>query len=431
MTIAATFLGGAKSRLLPASVPFRFFAAAAAFHVLLWLTLLLAADHATGFTGGFGPALASIHLLTLGVLTTTAIGAATQILPVATRRALAAVWLVKLVFWLTVSGIIVLTAAMYGAQPRLLLAGATITTAGLAVFTWLFADNLWRAGNQPMAAAYGWAALASLVGLVGLGVTLAFNYQFGILHDRAAVALAHMLLGGFGFMGLLALGFSHILIPMFALGSAPARLPRMATFAAAISAVALGTLGALADSRAVLTSAALIGLAAAGGYLGMMFRVLTAGMRKHLGLSFILVRGAWIMLPVTLLVGLASIYGIAGNNGATLFGFLLLFGWLLTFMLGILQRIMPFLASMSVTPPAKGGTAIASALAGATTLKLHAACHTLALVMLTVSIGADNRALARLGSAIGLIGAIAFAWFTADIIRRMLPGKPGRIVEQS
>jgi hypothetical protein len=26
----------------------------------------------------------------------------------------------------------------------------------------------------------------------------------------------------------------------------------------------------------------------------------------------------------------------------------------------------------------------------------------------------------RLGSAVGLLGALAFAWFTADIIRRML-----------
>jgi hypothetical protein len=36
VTLAATFLGGAQSRLLPASIPFRFFAAAAAFHVLMW-----------------------------------------------------------------------------------------------------------------------------------------------------------------------------------------------------------------------------------------------------------------------------------------------------------------------------------------------------------------------------------------------------------
>jgi len=31
--------------------------------------------------------------------------------------------------------------------------------------------------------------------------------------------------------------------------------------------------------------------------------------------------------------------------------------------------------------------------------------------------------IARVGSAVGLVGAIAFLWFTADVIRRVLPGK--------
>jgi hypothetical protein len=151
--------------------------------------------------------------------------------------------------------------------------------------------------------------------------------------------------------------------------------------------------------------------------------VLKIGMRKRLGLSFVLVRAAWVMLPATLLVGLAALYGFAGKNGATLFGFLLLFGWLLTFLFAILQRIMPFLASMFVPPPASGGTAIVSELAGAPSLKLHAVCHATALAVLAVAIILDDAMVARVGSAIGLVGAIAFAWFTADIIRRMLPAK--------
>ncbi len=376
MTLAATFLGSAKNRLLPPSVPFRFFAAATIFHVLLWLVLLLATGNATSFAGGFGPILSSVHLLTLGVLTTTAIGAATQIFPVATRRAPA---LVKLVFWLTVPGITVLIAGMYSAQQLALLAGASATAGGLVLFAWLLASNLRHAGSLPVVAAYGWAALASLIGLAGLGVALAFNYQIQLLHNPAGVAFAHMLLGGFGFMGLLALGLSHILVPMFALAPAPAKQLSFATFAAAVGALALGTIGALTASRVMLTSAALIGLAATGAYLSLMYRALATGMRKRLGFSFVLVRAAWVMLPITLLVGLAALYGIAGDHGATLFGFLLLFGWLLTFLFGILQRIMPFLASMFVTPPARGGPAIASELAGAAPLKLHAVCHALAL----------------------------------------------------
>ncbi|MFN3655633.1 MAG: hypothetical protein ACK4UO_00095 [Pseudolabrys sp.] len=422
MSIAASFLGGAKSRLLPPSVPFRFFGAAAVFHVAMWLGLL-AADEPTSFRGGLGPTLAFVHLLTLGVLTTTAIGASVQLLPVATRRTLRAVWPVKLIFWLVAPGLAALAWAMHTAQTRLLILAAVMTTLGLLLFCALLADNLRRAASLPVVSAYGWAALAALILVIALGVALAFNVELGFLPDHGAAALAHLILGGFGFMGLLVLGFSHILVPMFALAAAPAKRPSFAGFAAATAALLLGTGGALLDSQGLLTAAAFLALGAAALHLWLMHRTLKTGMRKRLGLSFVLVRAAWVMLPATIIAGLAALYGLAGKNGPTLFGFLLLFGWLLTFLFAILQRIMPFLASMFVTPPASGGTAIVAELAGARSLKLHAACHGLALAVLTAAILLDNVAVARLGAAIGLAGALAFLFFTADVIRRILPAR--------
>ena len=421
MSIAATFLGGAKSRLLPRSIPFRFFAAAAGFHVLMWLGLVIGADEAASFRGGFGATLASVHLLTLGVLTTTAIGASVQLLPVATRRTLHAVWPIKLIFWLTVPGLIALVVGMYTALTSILIPAAAVTSVGLLLFCGLLADNLRRASSIPVVGAYGWAALAALVLVIALGAALSINVEAGVLPDHGAVALAHLILGGFGFMGLLVLGFSHILIPMFALAPAPAKRPSFASFVVAAAALFLGTIGALVGSRNLLTAAALAGFAAAASHLWLMYRVLKTGMRKRLGLSFILVRAAWIMLPTTLVVGLAALYGLAGDSGATLFGFLLLFGWLLTFLLAILQRIMPFLASMFVTTAASGSPAIVSELADARSLKIHATCHALALAVLAAAILLDDATVARLGGAIGLVGAIAFAWFTADVIRRIVP----------
>jgi hypothetical protein len=389
----------------------------------MWLGLLTGAGEAVGFRGGLGSTLASVHLLTLGVLTTTAIGASVQLLPVATRRTLHAVWPIKLVFWLTVPGMLALMGGMYLAQTSMLITGAVITTAGLLLYCGLLADNLRRASGLAVVGAYGWTALVALAIVIVLGVALAFNEKAGFLPDHGAAALAHLILGAFGFMGLLVLGFSHILVPMFALAAAPAKRPSFASFAAAAAALILGTLGALIGSRAMLTAAVLVGLAAAALHLWLMVRVLKTGMRKRLGLSFVLVRVAWVMLPATLLVGLAALYGLAGKNGATLFGFLLLFGWLLTFLFAILQRIMPFLASMFVPPPASGGTAIVSELAGARSLKLHAVCHATALAVLASAIILDDAMVARVGSAIGLVGAMAFAWFTADVIRRLLPAK--------
>jgi hypothetical protein len=419
MTLAATFLGGAKSRLLPPSIPLGFFASAAVFHVLLWVALFFGAGQATNFAGGLGPVLSAAHILTLGVLTTTAIGASVQLLPVATRHALAAVWPIKLVFWLTVPGIAALLVGMYWAMIALLIPAAMMTSLGLLLYAGLLADNLRRAGSMAVVAAYGWAALGALVLLIVLGLALSLNYRTGFFSNHAGIALAHMILGGFGFMGLLALGFSYVLVPMFALSSAPARNISAIGFVLAFLGVGLGTFGALIASPFALAAAGLSGLGAAGIHLWQMHCALKAGMRKRLGLSFVLVRCAWVALPVTLLVGLASLAGLAGKNGPTLFGFLLLWGWLLTFLLGILQRILPFLASMHVTKSGRGPPPLMSELAAAAPLKLHALCHGLALILAAIAIIFDTIWLIQLASAVGFIGAVSFALFTFDITRRV------------
>jgi hypothetical protein len=306
---------------------------------------------------------------------------------------------------------------MYAAQTIVLIVASVVTCVGLILFAALLADNLRRAASIPVVAAYGWTALAALVLLVGLGLALAFDYEIGALPDHNAAALAHMILGGFGFMGFLALGFSHVLVPMFALAAAPAKRPALAGFVLALTALALGSIGALADSRTVLTAAALISLAAVALHLWLMQHVLTTGMRKRLGLSFVLIRAAWLMLPATVLVGLGALHGLAGPGGPTLFGFLLIGGWLLTFLLGILQRILPFLASMHAARSASGAPRLMSELAASWPLKVHAACHLLALAGLAGAIVVDAAWLARIASTVGLVGALAFAWFTVSVTR--------------
>jgi hypothetical protein len=169
----------------------------------------------------------------------------------------------------------------------------------------------------------------------------------------------------------------------------------------------------------MLAAAALTGLGAGALHLRLMQRVLATGMRKRLGLSFLLIRASWMMLPVTLLVGLAALYGFAGRNGPTLFGALLLGGWLLTFLLGILQRILPFLASMHVNRAGGGAPPLLSELAASGPLKVHALCHALAVAMLVTAIAIDAAQLARIGAAFGLVGSLAFAWFTADVTLRV------------
>jgi hypothetical protein len=119
-------------------------------------------------------------------------------------------------------------------------------------------------------------------------------------------------------------------------------------------------------------------------------------------------------------MGLAALYGYAGPNGPALFGFLLLGGWLMTFLLGVLQRIVPFLASMHSARPKGSAPPLMSELAASGPLKVHAICHCGALGALAVAIAIESTALMRAGGAVGLLGAGAYAWFIADVTRRLV-----------
>jgi len=416
------FLASAKSRLLPASVPFRFFAAAGVLHVALWIALILAADEFTKFGGGVGQSLAAVHILTVGVMVMTAAGASAQLLPVATSRPLAAVAPIRIVFWLLAPGALVLVGGMDFGHVGAMVGGAAACVLGLLLFAGLFADNLRRSASMPLVQAFGWGAFVALVLLLALGFALALDNRLGFLADHQGLALVHMILGAFGFMGLLALGFSHVLVPMFALASAPKGRIAWAGCALATATVFVAAVGAFLGSALALSAACALGVAAVAVHLHLMRMTLKKGMRKRLGMSFMLVKISWAMLALTPIVGLAAVNGWAGQGGPTLFGLVALGGWLMTFLFAILQRIAPFLASMHVTR-ASGGPVLLSDLGASAPLTVHAWCHPCALAGLAAAILLDVPTLAAVSSAIGLAGSLAFLAFIVGILRRVASGK--------
>lgn len=417
--LAATFLGSAKNRLLPASIPFRYFASAVGFQMLAWLVLIFASDELPGFTGGPGLLLATLHLLTLGVLVTTVMGASYQLLPVATRKPLLRKWPTKLSFWLFVPGTLVLAWGMVDTSTWALHAGGTGVGGGLLVFGLLTADNLRRARSaMPIVSAHGWGAVVALFGFVVLGLSLVVDFKTGFLVDRQIITASHMVLAVFGFMGLLAFGFSHVLIPMFVLSrTLPVRLG-WAEFGLSLVAISLATIGVFTQNDLVVAMAIVVGLAASFAYLWLMRSAFRTSMRKRLGLSFIVIRTSWGLLILALLVGLVVSLGVPIPNGMTLFGFLLLVGWLLSFLTGILQRIMPFLASMHVV--GKGGRPpLLSELTADRPLLIHAVCHFTAIALCSAGIVLDAPLIVKAGAVIGLVGAIAFAVFAGFVVRRI------------
>ncbi len=412
------FLGGARSRLLPPSIPFRFFVAAAAFHVLAWAVLLSAGDELADFAGGVGPPLAAVHLLTLGVLTMTAVGAAFQLLPVATSQPLVALWPTRVVSWIYVPGVVAIASGMAAGNHHWLTAGGLATTLGLVVWAVVVADNLRRARGMPLVVSHAWTAVASLLVLVVLAIVIIANQEHGFLDDPLKAAALHMIFAAYGFMTMLAVGFSHLLVPMLALAPVPPIRPGFAVLIAAWAAILLAVLGIWADSGAAVAGAGGVGVAAAAGYVWAMAAALRRRMRKRLDSAFALMAVAWAFLILSPALGAAAGLGYLGERGAALFGYALLVGWLLSFVLAILQRIAPFLASMHASR-ANRPPALVSALTPRAPLRVHLYCHLAALAAVGAGIAAGQELLIRGGALVGTVGALAFGWFLVAVVVRM------------
>lgn len=419
MASASTFLGGAGGRLLPASIPFRFFATAVLFQLLAWPALFWAAPWLSNFAGGLGWPLAALHLVTLGVLLMTVMGASLQLLPVATRQAVAPQrWPYDLLWLLYTLGVLGVTTGMAAAWPQALWLGALAVAAALLFYLLLLARNLRGARGMPLVVLHAWAACLSLLLLLASGLSLAGPYSGVILLERTSAIVLHVSFAGYGFMGLLVMGFSYILVPMFALADNPP--PAWSYLSLGLALAALLSVFFVASD--LLPSNFLAGSMALAGiafllHVALMERALRSGMRRSLGSSFVLVRIGWACLAASLALALAIELELSVPHGAVLLGVLLI-GGLLTLLLGMLSRIVPFLAAMHAgagmrRPPT------ASNMTQQQALDVHLYCHTAALLLLLAGVFLESHWLLRAAAASGTLGAAAFAHFFFHAWRRM------------
>jgi len=349
MNLPGTILMGAQDRLLDPTIPYRYFATALVFHVVLWALIALNPADVTEFVGGPGPALAALHGLTLGVLSATALGAAFQMLPVATGVPLRSTAAARLVSWLYIPGTAFLIWGMHGGEHLPMAMGGIAVVFGFALFVILVGEVLWKAGAFEAVRQFGLAAMVGLIVAAALGMILIVDDGHGILERRLDIAGAHMIVAAFGFMGMLAFGFSHILIPLFALAQGVPAPESRAALGLTVIAVGSAALGTYLGMTVLAGGGAVVGIVGAAVPFRSMWRCLRGGMRKNLGVSLVMIVSGW----GALIIGLGLVVAYAGgwleDRGLRLAVFIVLFGWLLTFLLGVLQRILPFLGAMNAT----------------------------------------------------------------------------------
>lgn len=422
--IGAAFGSSGRSRLLPASVPLRYFGAAAVFHALAWAMLLAGAPGLPGFSGGLGTVFAALHSATLGVLAMTAIGASLQMLPVATRQPVRSVAAAKAVWWLLVPAVALFAGAGAAYEPRWLGPGAFAVAVALALYAWLLFENLRRARGMPAVRAYGWSALACLVLALAAGVALVAHYEHGIALDRAAFATAHLVLAAYGFMGLLAFGLAYFLLPMFAVAPAPPARLAWSTLGTALGAIVLSLVALAFDRSGIgLAGAAALGIGATALHWISLERAFARRLRGPLGSAFMLVRVSWACLAASLAVALGLALGWLPARAAVLFGVLLVPGWLLGFALAVLQRIVPFLATVHAAGAGRGAPLV-STFTPERPLAAHRLLHVAALAGLIAAVVLDSAVLAQLAALAGLAGALAYLVFFFTVLVRLRAERP-------
>ena len=407
-----------RTRLLPGSIPFRFFGASAVFQCAAWLLLALSDEVPAGGGGGLGPGVAALHLFTLGSLAMTAIGAGLQLLPVALVQSARPPWLAAAVWWLLVPGVVLLCAGMARRDPAVALAGALPVVAALALYGALVFALLAGAKRQRALTWHAWLALGCLAATLLSGPALVLHYRLGGLADARGMALVHLLVAGYGFMGLLATGFSYLLLPMFAVAKGPAE-PLQRRLLAVFAASLLGAAGlALAGAaRGWLVLPALGGAAAAAVHSWQLQRTLARRRNQDGPWSRLLMRVAWSCLLSSLALGAALAAGVAPPALGGALAVLLVLGWLQTFTLAVLLRILPFLSTVhaklrggrmpalrSVVPPV-----LAWAVAGP---------HLTAVALLLAGLALDQEVLVRAAGASGALAGAALLAFQAVVWRR-------------
>ncbi len=328
-------------------VPLRYFMAAqgAFLTVLLWVPFRVS-DLLDFYYQGHD--LAFTHLITLGWITMTIMGASFQLVPVALETTLYSERLARWQFWFMLFGVTAMVGHFWiGRHPGMAF-GAGLVLIAVTLFLVNMGRTLWRLPHWDIVALHVAAAQLYLVATAIMGNLMALDKLYDFLGGQVLRTIhAHAHLAGIGWVSMMIFGASYKLIPMFSLGEVQdERGARWQFWLFNIGLVGLfGTL--LLQSGWMLFFALLI-LAAFGLFLWKMVEVLRTRRRPRLdwGLRHALSAMAYLGVLIPLGLWLSVGWFPSEEVGARLafgYGVLALLGWVSVMIIGMMYKIIPFL----------------------------------------------------------------------------------------
>ncbi|WP_375533095.1 hypothetical protein [Paenibacillus terreus] len=288
-----------------------------------------------------------VHLLVLGWATMIAMGAVYQLVSVVLQSAIYSEKLGFVQYGLFTLGTAGLLFAFRTAHAGWIAICATAAFLGIMLFLWNIGATLWKSRRwNPVTLCT--AAAVSYLGLTGMsGMLLGMDFHFnwlGIYHDR--LFGAHVWLGMTGWFGLLIVGFSYKLLPMFLLSHHyPERLQKVIVLLWN-AAVWCGVLGFMTDWGFAKSIAFLMLAGALVLYCCHVQQMYTVRHKPDPGAGV-----TWAVWAARLLAAEAVIASVSylfipdqlSHSFIVMMVWSYLYGWVGITMMGYLSKIVPFL----------------------------------------------------------------------------------------
>lgn len=341
----------------PFAAPLRFFLTAPLFLALAGFLVLIEGENIFA-SRWMPPTLAVTHLLTVGFMLICMFGALIQILPVVAGASIERPLLVAgLVHGGLTTGTLALAAAFIFGDPLLFMLAAALLAVAVLIFLFAAGRALWAVPSTSPTIGGLKLSLFGAFGVALLGVWLALGLAEGWALPLVDMANLHAAWGFAAWGGILLAAISYVAVPMFQL-TPPYRtrpswwLPRLILVICLLWALAL-PLEAVFLTRLAEGALALLG----GAFALVTLRLQSQRRRARVDAPTLYWRwglsSALAALAMSLVAALVPEAGEWAGWGP-LFGILLVLGGFVSLIVGMLYRIVPFLAWLHLQP---GGSA--------------------------------------------------------------------------
>lgn len=393
------------------ATPLRFFLTGPVFGIAAGVVLILMPEILESrWTPG---ALAITHLLTVGFMLMIMVGATFQILPVVIGTSLPRSGpLAVVVHACLLAGTISLSWGLGSTSPDILLVAVVLLGAGSTLFLAAAAYGMWYAPVTQASQRDMRLALLSQVVAITLGLALAMVLARDTPLPLLPMLKLHVGWAWLGGAGILLAATSWVVVPMFQITPAyPATMTRYwaITTCAALVLWSGGILFDLAIVESLLISILIV---LAASYVITTLRLQQRSRRSNPDATHRMFQFGMLNIGAGIVCVLAAQY-LESPLLPVLAGILVIYGGFVSVMMGMLYKIVPFLAWLHLVQDGIKAPNMRKLQPDAP-VRWHTRSHMVVVAALVVATIAGNEMLIRI---CGLFVAFEFAWLLANLAR--------------